>query len=99
MTYVVYFANSGTPTTGLTLSWSSLKTVSDGNDFTPQPSFSQIGGGWYKFDWSGTSDIVGVIDGSASLSTADRYVPIYLSAQDEFDKTVWTYQNRTLGNS
>jgi len=73
MTYLVYFADSGVPETGLTLTWEYLLTVSAGGNYTPQPAFVEIGGGWYKFVLTPTEAVVGVIDGSATLGDADRY--------------------------
>lgn len=99
MTYVAYFANAGVPETGLSLTWESLKNVSDGSDFS-QPSFTEVGGGWYKFTVTGDEELVGVIDGSVTLADADRYVPVYINtALDEINKAVWQYANRTLGSS
>lgn len=79
----IFFANSGTPATGLTLTWESLKKVSDTTDFTPQPTFTEIGGGWYKFDINPTEKLVGVIDGSSTLVNAsERYQPVYFDIYD-----------------
>ena len=47
-TRLVFFSDEGIPATGLTPTWSSLKKVSDGSNFTPQPTFTEVGGGWYK---------------------------------------------------
>lgn len=81
-TYKVYFANAGVPETGLTLSWEYLKKVSDGNDEGSPPSFNEVGGGWYKFDYSPSEDMVGVIDGSNTLEDTDRYVSADFTAND-----------------
>lgn len=72
---LVYFGNSadGTPRTGLTLAWVSLLKVSDGTAFTPQPAFTAVGAGFYKFPIP-TQDVCGSIDGGAALPTADRYI-------------------------
>jgi hypothetical protein len=78
----VYFSNVGAPTAGLTLTWESLLKVSDGTNFTPQPTFEEIGGGWYKFDVDPTEKLVGVIDGGASLSAQERYQPVYFDVYD-----------------
>lgn len=79
----VYFSDNGTPKTGLTLTWEALKKVSDGSDFTPLPTFTEIAEGWYKFDINPTEALVGVIDGSATLGNAsDRFVPVFF---DQFD--------------
>lgn len=100
MVYTVYFSNAGVPTTGLSLTWEYLKQVSDGSDDGSPPSFTEVGGGWYKFTYSTATDLVGVIDGSETLTNTDRYVPVYLSpTSDQIDKSIWSYGNRTLGNS
>jgi hypothetical protein len=80
----VYFADAGVPKTGLTLAWNNLKKVSDGTNFTPQPAFTEIGGGWYKFTQPDTDeDLTGVVDGSATLTDDnDRYVPVDITPDD-----------------
>ena len=99
MTYVVYFANAAIPATGLPLTWEYLKLVSTGADYGSPPSFAEIGGGWYKFTYSDTDELVGVVDGSATLDNVDRYVPLYLTVDDDFPQAVWQHDNRTLGNA
>lgn len=73
---LVYFGNSadGTPRTGLTLTWVSLLKVSDGTAFNPQPVFTEVGAGFYKFPGVVSQDVCGSIDGGATLPTADRYI-------------------------
>lgn len=80
--YEVYFANAGVPTTGLTVTWEYLKKRSDGTDEGSQPSFTEVGGGWYRFDYTVTETMLGVIDGSATLGDADRYVPCKFTTSD-----------------
>lgn len=82
MIYSVYLANAGVPETGLTLTWASFLKVSDGADPGDSPSFTEVGGGWYKFTYIPTEDINGVVDGSGTLNDNDRYIPISLSPQD-----------------
>lgn len=94
MIYSVYFANAGVPATGLTLTWESFLKVSDGADPGDAPAFTETGGGWYKFTYAPSEDIVAVVDGSATLGDADRYVPVSLSPQDDrladpIYSTVW----------
>lgn len=72
-TYVVYFANSGTPALGLTPTWSVLVKAANNTAFTPQPAISELSGGWYKYTLSPTEALVGTIDGGISLPSADRY--------------------------
>lgn len=84
-TRTIYVANAGVPATGLTLTWESLKAVSDGGDITPQPTFTEVGGGFYKF----TSAVeigeqwCGVVDASATIDEpSERYLPILLGDSD-----------------
>lgn len=66
----------------MTPTWSSL-LKEDGSAFTPQPSISEIGGGWYKFTAPVTTEnLVGVIDGGATLNDVDRYVSADLTPDD-----------------
>lgn len=82
MLYYVYFTDGGVPKTGLSPSWEYLKTATNGTNKTG-PSISEVGGGWYSFQatygtspWDVTAeDLVGVVDGGATLSGADRYKP------------------------
>lgn len=75
MEAVLCFVNSSTfePITGLTPTWNSLLKVSDGTDFTPQPSITEIGGGKYKFTIPSTQ-VCGIVDGGVALSDVDRYI-------------------------
>jgi len=78
----VYFTDNGSAKTGLTPTWQYLKKVSDGTDYA-QPSFTEIGGGWYKFTIDPTESVVGVIDGGAALSLpSERYVPVEIDVTD-----------------
>lgn len=82
--YHIYFADQGTPKTGLTPSFSTLAKRSDGTDITP-PAISEIKGGHYKFTLTPTEVLVGVIDGGSALTNAaDRYVPCTFTPNDEF---------------
>lgn len=83
MIYKVYFANAGIATTGLTPVFATYKKVSDGSDVT-KPTITEIGAGWYKFTATPTEDIIGVIDGGATLTGADRFVPVDVTAQDPY---------------
>ncbi len=82
MIYKVYFADGGVAKTGLTATWEYLKKVSDGSNYTPQPSFTEIGGGWYKFSLSPAEDLAGSIDGGGALADIDRYVPADMTPYD-----------------
>ena len=82
-TYSVYFANAGVPATGLTLTWESINQEDGDGAFTPQPTFTEVGSGWYRFSSTPTKNVVGVIDGSATLGDSDRYVPCRLTPNDE----------------
>lgn len=82
----IYFKSYGAPATGLVLTWESLKKLDTGSDFTPQPSFSEVGGGWYRYDIALANNLVGVVDGSASLVASERYNSVFL------DKEQYTYE-------
>jgi WD40 repeat protein len=83
----VYFSDGGLPKTGLVPVWNGLKKVSDGSNFTPQPTFTEVGLGWYKFTINPSEALVGVIDGTSSVaSNTERYVPVY------FDKYDYMYE-------
>lgn len=82
MTYKIYFSNAGVPATGLTPTWNSLKKVSDGTNYTPQPAIYEVGGGWYKTSLTPSEDLTGVIDGGAALGNSDRYVSVDMTAND-----------------
>lgn len=94
----VYFSNSGVPQTGLTLTWRSLLNVSDGSAYTPQPTFTEIGGGWYKFTINNANPVVGVIDGSGTIAASpERYVPVLMDPADYlFETNVIPTYNPTL---
>ena len=88
MLYYVYFSNAGSPKTGLTPDWESLKTAENGTDKSGSaPTINDLGGGWYAFEitygmapWDVTTeDLVGVIDGGADLADPDRYKPVCVS--------------------
>ena len=69
--------------------WSAGTTATgSGTEITTNlPAITEVGSGWYKFDitfgvapWTATTqDLVGVIDGTATLAGADRYKPIVIS--------------------
>lgn len=73
---LVYFENSsdGTPRTGLTPTWEALLKVSDGTAFTPQPVFTEVGAGFYKFPGVVSENVCGSIDGGSALPAIDRYI-------------------------
>jgi len=81
----VYISNGGSAATGLTPTWQSLKNVATGANITPQPTFAEVGGGFYRF----TVDIgvgiqwCGVIDGGATITEpSERYVPFMAGDSD-----------------
>lgn len=109
MLYHIYFENFGTPVTGLTPDWEYLLTAENGNDKSGSaPSITEVGGGWYKFDitfgtapWDVTGeDLLGVIDGGASVSVTGRWKPVSITKRGL--ALVMTghkgVQNRTTGD-
>ena len=65
------FKKNGTLLTGQTPVWNSLKRTSDATNYTPQPSFTEIGNGLYKTAIV-EEHVVGTIDLGAPASP--RYV-------------------------
>jgi hypothetical protein len=84
VTYYAYFKNpnTNTPITGLACFWDSLIKASNGADFTPQPSITEIGDGFYHFDITPTEDLLGRINGGNNLPTSYRYTEIVVSPDD-----------------
>lgn len=85
MNYEVYAEDPSTylPVTGLTLSWVSLKNAAGAN-YTPQPTFSELGAGWYRFSVSPAEILFGRIDLSASMPTQARYIAVKLDPSDSY---------------
>lgn len=83
--YSVYLSNAGAPAPGLTPVWNALVRESDAAAQS-QPSITAVAGGFYKFTATIPASEVwlGIIDGTATLPAADRYVPIRLAAEDVF---------------
>ncbi len=65
------FDEFGAPLAALTPTWNNLKRVSDGTDYTPQPSLTALSGGLYKTTWVSTH-VTGMIDLGATAYP--RYV-------------------------
>lgn len=65
------FNSDGLPVTGLTPTWSALKKVSDGTDYSPQPAISELGSGLYKTTLL-SERVTGVLDLGAT--TTPRYL-------------------------
>jgi hypothetical protein len=88
MIYKLFLTENGVPKTGLTPTWSSLKTLDSTDKLSSAPTIQEIGGGWYKFSVTfGTApfnvtELVGVIDAGSSLSNYERYIPITISLRD-----------------
>ena len=87
----VYFSDVGVAATGLTPSFSSLITATNGTDKSASaPTISEVGGGWYTFSvtmgtapWDvPTEDLLGVIDGGATLADTDRYQDCAITKSD-----------------
>lgn len=88
MQYFVYFSIAGIPATGLTPTWESLLTATNATDKSGSaPAITEIGSGMYSFDinyevapWDvATEELVGVIDGGATLADVDRYKPVIIT--------------------
>ena len=79
MYVTAYFSSSGSPATGLTPTVDIYK-VSDSSQVASSAAMTEIGGGWYKYNFSTADDVeayVTVCDGGATLSASERYAPGY----------------------
>lgn len=79
-TRILYVTEYGLPKEGLSPTWESLDKQ-DGSAVSPQPTFDEIGGGFYKFDVDiSDGDIwVGVVDAGSDISSrTERYIPVTL---------------------
>lgn len=79
--YEVYFESSSVPKTGLSLTWESLNNRSTGAAAS-QPSFTEVGSGWYRFTLNTTVTLLGVINGGSSLADSERYLPCKFTIND-----------------
>jgi hypothetical protein len=72
-----YFESNGTAQTGLT-ALVYVRDLSDNSLVVNGVSMTEVGNGWYKYDWAAYDPIkafVGYCD-SQSAASDDRYVPI-----------------------
>jgi hypothetical protein len=83
MTYKFYVSDSGQSVPGLDPIWVGLKKVQDGVEVT-HPAITEVDYGWYKFTWSGSDVLVGVIDAGENLADIDRFIPVDLGPEDSF---------------
>tara|TARA_B100001123_G_C15299476_1_gene1020497 strand:+ start:622 stop:1524 length:903 start_codon:yes stop_codon:yes gene_type:complete len=82
-TYLVYFANNGTPTAGLSPTVTTYINASTGASLGAGPTITEVGGGFYSFTVVPTVDTAIVIDGTATLTAAaDRYLYSLLTGRD-----------------
>lgn len=88
----VYFSDVGVAATGLTPTFTSLITATNGTDKSASaPTISEIGGGWYSFEvtfgtapWDVTDEeLLGVINGGATLADTDRYKEVTVTKIDQ----------------
>jgi hypothetical protein len=89
--YTVFVQSTGLPQTGLNLIWSVFKNI-NGDDITPQPSFTEIGGGWYKFSFAGDigQKYTGVINCGSGVDNKARYIPVDIVENgDEVEASVF----------
>ncbi len=73
---VANFTDSGVPKTGLSPLIDIFK-VSDNTLLIDDAAMTEIGGGWYKYNFTTYDpdiDIVFICDGTATLGNSDRYV-------------------------
>jgi len=76
--------STGAGVTGLTVTWVGVYKVDTGAAVSPQPAFTEIGAGFYRFtvDAATVGSICGTIDLSASVSGAGRYLNVVISANN-----------------
>ena len=75
MLIIAFFTDGGTPKTGLSPTLDVWKT--DGTQVVTAQAMTEIGGGFYKYEYTGydeDEDYVIRADGTATLSGYDRYV-------------------------
>ena len=76
MIITAYFSSGGAPATGLSPTID-IRDVSDGSLDIDDGSMTEVGSGWYKYDFSGataTKQYSWVVDGGSSLADPERYV-------------------------
>lgn len=80
--YIVFLSDNGVALTGVSPSWASFQKAIDGSAVA-SPSITEIGNGFYKFEYTSTCTVVGLLDGTNVLMDMDRYLPIVLTPHDE----------------
>jgi hypothetical protein len=82
ITVWAFALSDGSPLAGLTPSWSIFENVADGSTRTPQPTFTDTGGGQYTFAHGLSADeaFAGVIDFGATANP--RYQPVSARYED-----------------
>jgi len=102
--YVIYFADLGTPKTGLSPTIDIFIKVSDGGSAGSAPSISELSGGFYKFTYAPTEDIAIRVDSNdVNMADRDKYIVLIASPDDEglakilqVDKGRWKIQNNQM---
>lgn len=83
MIYVLYFADLGTPKTGLSPTIDIFIKVSDGASAGGAPAISELSGGFYKFTYVPTEDVAIRVDSNdATMADRDRYIVLVASPHD-----------------
>jgi len=75
--FAAYFTQNNVPATGLTPTITIIN-VSDETTEVTDASMTELGLGWYKYEWSSTDltkDYVARADGGVTLSDGERYAP------------------------
>lgn len=82
-TYIFDLTNGGVPTAGLVPVITAFRQQ-DGTDLIGSaPAITEVGDGAYKFTYVAADDIYVVIDGTAALPAAERYVRMVLTPDDD----------------
>lgn len=82
--FVVYFTEEGVGKEGLNPEIILFKSVNTGLDILPVPEIVGISGGFYKFVYNPTVDIVVKIDGGEDLLDSERYKSFKISPVEKF---------------
>lgn len=83
--YTVFFTSGGVAQTGLTpsiVNWLLVTGASAGSVPTVSELSAGSAPGWYYFDVTPTGRSIALVDGGASLSASERYVPMVVDPND-----------------
>lgn len=92
MYIMAFFTNSGVPETGLSATIR-VRLVSDNSLTVTDEAMTEVGDGWYKYNFTGYNDSVDYAfrcDGSSTLSGTERYVFAgNENYKDDIENAIW----------